>query len=211
MLSLPSPLRSGDLLTALVPWSQRIVDYLRAITVRSSPTVSVSTTANGTTLTAASPAASSASRSAITPWAFEATATPELDANDELTGLYTVNILGGTAQATGGPTAVFPSLAAENVADGEFFYIRFMLWDNNFAPTCYWYNDATGAACTIEHAQALPTSADNSRFVTLVICKLDSSYPGAIIQYRAGAIDIDATLAAGVAGSGITVRTIASS
>ena len=53
MPSLPQPLRSGDPITRLVPWSERIIAYLRAITVRPSATVKVATTANGTTLTAA--------------------------------------------------------------------------------------------------------------------------------------------------------------
>lgn len=53
MPSLPPPLRSGDPIQAIVPWSQKVIDYLRAITVRPSNTVSVSTTANGTLLTAA--------------------------------------------------------------------------------------------------------------------------------------------------------------
>ncbi|MBQ9344076.1 MAG: hypothetical protein IJT88_02545 [Kiritimatiellae bacterium] len=149
--------------------------------------------------------------SGSSPWAFEATATPELDGDGDPTGNYAVNIRGGTAQAIGGGTAVFPDHSFSRINDEEFFYIRFFLWDNTFEPTCYWYNDPTGAACTIEHGQTLPVSADNTRFITLVLCKVDSTVPGAIVQYRAGAIDIDATLAAGVAGSGITVRNISAS
>ncbi len=53
MPSLPPPLRSGDPIQAIVPWAAQVIDYLRAITVRPSATVSVATTANGTLLTAA--------------------------------------------------------------------------------------------------------------------------------------------------------------
>lgn len=53
MPSLPPPLRSGDPITTIAPWSAKVIDYLRAITVRPSATVSVSTTANGTLLSAA--------------------------------------------------------------------------------------------------------------------------------------------------------------
>lgn len=53
MPSLPPPLRSGDPITTIAPWSVKVIDYLRAITVRPSATVSVSTTANGTLLSAA--------------------------------------------------------------------------------------------------------------------------------------------------------------
>lgn len=53
MLTLPPPLRSGDPINTLVPWAANVIDYLRAITVRPSATVSVATTANGTLLTAA--------------------------------------------------------------------------------------------------------------------------------------------------------------
>ena len=209
MHSLPSPLRSGDPISAIAPWSAKIVDYLRAITLRHSATVNVATTANGTVLSVAAPPQTLRKASADTgPWAFEATATPETDSQGDPTGAYTVKILGGTAQAVGGPPALFSHLSVEHVQDGEFFYIRFFVWDDDFKPTCYWYNDPTGAACTVEHAQTLPVSADNTRFITLVLCKVDSSVPGAIVQYRAGAIDVHATLAAGVAGSGITVRTI---
>lgn len=210
MFPLPPPLRSGAHLTAIVPWSQAIIAYLRAITVRPSATVNVSTTANGTILSSASPSQPACSHSAKTSWAFEATATPEHDGNGAPSGSYAVHILGGTAQAVGGATAVFPDHDFEDIADGEFFYVRFFLWDNDFTPTCYWFGDTTGAACAIEHGQTLPVSDDNTRFVTLVLCKVDSSASGAIVQYRAGAIDIDATLAAGVAGSGITVRSISS-
>lgn len=52
MPTLPQPLRTGDPITTIAPWSAKIIDYLRAITVHSTPTVSVATTANGTTLTA---------------------------------------------------------------------------------------------------------------------------------------------------------------
>ena len=53
MPSLPPPLRSGDPITTIAPWSAKVIDYLRAITVRPSATVSVATTANGTLLSAA--------------------------------------------------------------------------------------------------------------------------------------------------------------
>lgn len=135
-------------------------------------------------------------------WAFVATA----EANGSTH--FDVKVLGGTAQAVGGNAAIFDDLDVSNVADGELFYIRFSLWDNNFEPTCYWYNDRTGAACTIEHGQSLPTSSDNSRFICIVLCKVDKDVPGYIVQYRAGAVDISATLSAGVAGDGITVRSI---
>ena len=204
----PSPLRSGDPITAIAPWTQKIVAYLRAITVRPSATVNVSVTPNGTLLSAAPSQTSRASSAAASPWAFEATATPETDNQGTPTGTYAVKVLGGTAQAIGGPTAIFPTLEVTDIADGEYFYIRFTLWNDNFEPTCYWYNDPTGAACTIEHAKTRPVSSNNARFITLVLAKVDSTAPGAIIQYRAGAIDIDATLSAGVAGSGITVRSI---
>ncbi len=213
-LTPPSPLRHGAPLSALVPWTQRIVAYLRAITPRPSATVSVSTTPNGTLLSAAPSQTLRATSASSSPWAFEASATPEKQTESEGQDddpppvNYAVHIRGGTAQAVGGGTAVFPDHDFEHINDGEFFYIRFLLWDNAFEPTCYWYDDTTGAECTIEHSQALPVPSDNTRFITLVLCKVDSSAPGAIVQYRAGAIDIDATLAAGVAGSGITVRRI---
>ena len=57
MPSLPPPLRSGDPIQAIVPWTEKIIDYLRAITPRPSATVTIQTTANGTTFHAA-PAAS---------------------------------------------------------------------------------------------------------------------------------------------------------
>lgn len=53
MPTLPQPLRTGDPITTIAPWSAKIIDYLRAITVKTSASVSVATTANGTTLTAA--------------------------------------------------------------------------------------------------------------------------------------------------------------
>lgn len=55
MLSLPNPPRRGQSLSdANLPETiARIIDYLRAITPRSSPTVRVSTTSSGTTFRAA--------------------------------------------------------------------------------------------------------------------------------------------------------------
>lgn len=53
MPTLPTSLKSDDTIKSIVPWSKEIIDYLRAITVRPSTTVKVSTTSNGTLLTAA--------------------------------------------------------------------------------------------------------------------------------------------------------------
>lgn len=175
-----------------------------AQTTRNQPEISATEPVLGGQGPASSAAISGGRGGSQGTWAFEATATPDSGGST-----YTVKVRGGTAQAVGGRTAVFPDLTA-TVSNGEYFYIRFSLWNNNFEPTCYWYNDSTGATGTIEHGQTLPTPSGNARFIVLVLCKVDSSIPGAIVQYRAGAIDIDATLAAGVAGSGITVRTISS-
>lgn len=188
-----------------------IVSKLRISTGSDAPSAPVlEVTPNGLSLTKNGQTTVWPSGSTSSPWAFEATATSELDGNGAPTGYYTVKVLGGTAQAVGGSPAVFPTLTVNHVANGEYFYIRFSVWNNSFAPTCYWYNDPTGATGTIEHGQSLPTPSGNTRFIVLVLAKIDSSAPEHVVQYRAGAIDIDATLAAGVAGSGITVRTISS-
>lgn len=146
-----------------------------------------------------------------TPWAFEATAT----ADPDHPGNFNVSILGGSAQAVGGGTAIAQNASFTNIPNGELFFLRLSIWDTNYEPTLYWHYgngwDTTGLTCQVEHAQALPTPSGNERWIALVLAKLDTSVAGNIVQYRAGAIDVSATLAAGVAGSGITVRTISTS
>lgn len=209
---LPNEVPHGRPLSDLTQAVNQLIRYCRSITPRPSATIGVSTLANGTTFSAKVPQAirGSVAVGDSSPWAFEATA--ERDANHE--GKFKVTVRGGTAQAVGGNPAVFPSLATTNISNGEYFYIRFLLWDNSFAPVCRWHTtnaqDTSGTTGRIEHGQSLPTPSGNARSIVLVLCRVDMNEPGFIVQYRAGAIDIDATLAAGVAGSGITVRTISS-
>lgn len=121
MISLPSPLRSGDPVSTVVPWSQKIIDYLRAITVRPSATVSVATTANGTLLTSAEPAQRSRGSSAILPLnQFKVTAKPYSDlAGNIQQNRWKVEMLGGTAQPMFGQPVSVASMKGDDAWVGD--------------------------------------------------------------------------------------------
>ncbi len=114
MPSLPPPLRSGDPINSLVPWSVRVIDYLRAITVRPSATVSVSTTANGTILTAAKSA---------TVRRYAAGQDPRLGFLVSIDVDGNVQVETGTAQAWGGVVKVYEAADLGPAVDGYIYAV----------------------------------------------------------------------------------------
>lgn len=130
MLALPPPLRSGDPIQAIVPWAAKVIDYLRAITPRPSATVAIKTTANGTTLHAASPSRSVRSAApAKFPFGFlvhiEKVSVNNVEKDH-------VKVALGTAQAWGGEVKVYEA-ADLGVAKDGFVYAVLHLpfyWDD---------------------------------------------------------------------------------
>ncbi len=107
-MELPQPLQSGAALNTIAPWSRRIIDYLRAITVRPSATVNVATTANGTTLTAAAPARPVRAAAAVPDNnAFMAEA--RFGKGENGNNIIEVKMLGGTVQGLFGPIEPVPT------------------------------------------------------------------------------------------------------
>lgn len=133
MPSLPPPLRSGDPINSLVPWSVRIIDYLRAITVRPSATVSVSTTANGTLLTAAGTKQNvrgASAESSLNQFRVSSTLDPDTAAAEAAAAAsaaehgqtyeptmrhWLVSMNGGTAQAMFGTITAIPGVSDSRV------------------------------------------------------------------------------------------------
>lgn len=202
----PSALKTGDPLTAIVPWTQKIVAYLRAITSRPSATVAVSITPNGTTFRvkpAAVPRSSGGSVAVPGNMAFLAEArTREENGAD----VVEVKMRGGTAQGLFGGVQIFnttywtpnaraPELfddyddncddvESADISDGELFWLEYDPEAN------------AGEHWTIEHDTSLPQSAvaesDEESvhyfsFVTLFRVRLTESGKG-VVQNHFGAV-----------------------
>ncbi len=127
-MELPQPLQSGAPINAIAPWSRRIIDYLRAITVRPSATVSVSTTANGTLLSAAPPARTvraAAAEPALNQFLVSCAPDPDYESGNAqgqegdpppAEGHWLVSVLGGTAQAMFGAITNVPDVENRKTA-----------------------------------------------------------------------------------------------
>jgi hypothetical protein len=136
MLALPPPLRSGDPIQTIVPWAAKVIDYLRAITPRPSATVAIKTTANGTTLHAASPSRTVRATSAEFPYGFLVHVEKVKVNNVEKDH---VKVALGTAKAWGGEVKVYEAADLGEAKDGYFVYAVLHLpfyWDD----VPYWDN-----------------------------------------------------------------------
>jgi len=124
----PSALKTGDPLTAIVPWTQKIVAYLRAITPRPSATVNVSVTPNGTLLSAAPSQTSRATSAADTQMAFTAYASPVYAKDGETIDYVNLTMLGGPVQGLFGDITFIETTdfdRSKHIHDLEYFWLEF--------------------------------------------------------------------------------------
>lgn len=202
MPSLPPSLRAGDSIATIAPWSQKIVDYLRAITIRPSATVKVSTTANGTLLSAAAAQndRATAAEGSLNQFRVSAVLDPDSAAAEEAAAAaaaaagrpveeptmryWLISMLGGTAQAMFGTIT-----AISGVTDSRVFLRR----DSDELCRCYVslvYHVYNGG--TIVHAfdsspnisNALPVNTAGTYYFPVAVVE----FSGRVLQGHLGAV-----------------------
>lgn len=202
MPSLPPSLKSGDPIQSLVLWSEKIIDYLRAITVRPSATVSVSTTSNGTILTAATATQNvhgAAAESSLNQFLVSATLDPDTAAAEAAAAAsaaehgqtyqptmryWLVSMNGGTAQAMFGTITAIPGVTDSRV---------FLRKDSDELCRCYvslvYHVSLNGE---IVHAfdstpaigTSVPVNTDETYYFPVAVVEFD----GTVLQGHLGAV-----------------------
>jgi hypothetical protein len=189
MPSLPNPPRRGQSLAdANLPETiARIIDYLRAITPRSSPTVRVSTTSSGTLFQARGRSVTApTAQTAAPPAMFHTTSV----LRDSATNTWAISTRPGTAQPLYGHIQIIPPLDAVTVAipDGGYavVYATLLIYDQN-VEDYVWEWRPTLSVTVAENAQDIHNKLPNVWQEKYQVIAIVSS-SGEVSQGHEGAI-----------------------
>jgi len=181
MPSLPPPLRSGDPITTIAPWSAKIIAYHGAITPRPSASVSIQTLANGTTFRASATNPRNSPVAAEVPLnQFKVTVVPNPGGTEGKDWLVTV--LGGTAQAMFGTitSVVGVNDAAVAIESGKraFVSLVYRIMDDGE------YVHEFDAAIDIQVGTSAPQSTASLAYFPVAAVEAD----GTVLQGHLGAV-----------------------
>lgn len=108
---------------------------------------------------------------------------------------FKVAVLGGPAQALGGvewiyqdyaPSGAYPAFTG--IANGEYFWVRFNVWDENAVPVLAWEQH-------IQHGLSLPNQeGEDPKFLIFCLGRVGTLYRNFVRQDRLGAIVAAATV-----------------
>ena len=120
-------------------------------------------------------------------YAFKCTARLNLPASGDNPNIYSVRVLGGSAQAVGGEEHIFNDANFTGV-EAEYIYVKYNLWNELGQTVCAWQD-------TIQHSINPPVNEVTiPKSLVFIIAKIGEDYSNYVNQFRVGSIQTFATI-----------------